>query len=560
MDGPVIQQAVDVAVRAGVGMADVLRAVEAVAAAGAVRRRHDLLEPGRALRRAAVRRRPGRRRGSGAITPDLIPDEAAEWLAAAGRADLDRVFLVAPSSTDARLRSTTAACRGFVYAASVMGVTGARGHRQRRRRAAGRPHPGGRAGPRRLRRARGLQRRAGGRGRRLRRRRHRRLGLGPRAARGPRRRRRPGADRGPAPRGVADGHERRMPAGRHPEPDPGRLGARAAAAARLRAVHHRRHRRRRLVTERRWVARGGAPGDVARHRGLGRALRHPRRPALPRDLQPARRTSARAATRCGRSPSGRAASASGARSRWAASAPGSPAGGAASAPGLRRRRRARPAGRPGDRPARQLVQQGAVRRPDRPAVGAADLRVAGRPGRRRADGEPVVAGLFHPTFLYELLWNLGVAALVIWADRRFRLGHGRAFALYVVALRAGPAVDRAAAHRPGGDVLRRPAQRVHLGDRRSAGGGVLRVAARPAAGDPRPGAGRRRRTTPCPPVPTTAGSRRHPAEEPRRRSAPTDPGTSMPSASSRTVSADSPSHTLNIWGRFTLCNLGKTLR
>ena len=64
--------------------------------------------------------------GAGAITPDLIPDEAGEWLAAAGAADLDRVFLVAPSSTDARLRSTTAACRGFVYAASTMGVTGTR--------------------------------------------------------------------------------------------------------------------------------------------------------------------------------------------------------------------------------------------------------------------------------------------------------------------------------------------------------------------------------------------------------------------------------------------------
>jgi prolipoprotein diacylglyceryltransferase len=38
---------------------------------------------------------------------------------------------------------------------------------------------------------------------------------------------------------------------------------------------------------------------------------------------------------------------------------------------------------------------------------------------------------FHPTFLYELLWNLAAAALVVWADRRFRLGHGRAFALYV---------------------------------------------------------------------------------------------------------------------------------
>ena len=47
--------------------------------------------------------------------------------------------------------------------------------------------------------------------------------------------------------------------------------------------------------------------------------------------------------------------------------------------------------------------------------------------------------LFHPTFLYECVWNLGVAALVIWADRRFRLGHGRAFALYVAAYCVGRA-------------------------------------------------------------------------------------------------------------------------
>ncbi|HEU5083380.1 MAG TPA: prolipoprotein diacylglyceryl transferase, partial [Acidimicrobiales bacterium] len=44
---------------------------------------------------------------------------------------------------------------------------------------------------------------------------------------------------------------------------------------------------------------------------------------------------------------------------------------------------------------------------------------------------------FHPTFLYECVWNLGVAGLVIWADRRFRLGHGRAFALYVMGYTAG---------------------------------------------------------------------------------------------------------------------------
>ena len=48
-----------------------------------------------------------------------------------------------------------------------------------------------------------------------------------------------------------------------------------------------------------------------------------------------------------------------------------------------------------------------------------------------------MAGYFHPTFLYELLWNLAAAALVVWADRRFRLGHGRAFALYVASYCAG---------------------------------------------------------------------------------------------------------------------------
>jgi len=56
---------------------------------------------------------------------------------------------------------------------------------------------------------------------------------------------------------------------------------------------------------------------------------------------------------------------------------------------------------------------------------------------RGPDGEPIVLGYFHPTFLYELLWNLAAAAFVIWADRRFRLGHGRAFALYVISYCVG---------------------------------------------------------------------------------------------------------------------------
>jgi tryptophan synthase alpha chain len=64
--------------------------------------------------------------GAGLITPDLIPDEARDWLAASDRTGLDRVFLAAPSSTDARLAQAVAASRGFVYAVSTMGITGAR--------------------------------------------------------------------------------------------------------------------------------------------------------------------------------------------------------------------------------------------------------------------------------------------------------------------------------------------------------------------------------------------------------------------------------------------------
>jgi tryptophan synthase alpha chain len=64
--------------------------------------------------------------GRGLITPDLIPEEAGDWLAAAEASGLDRVFLVAPSSTPARIARTVEACRGWVYAASTMGVTGTR--------------------------------------------------------------------------------------------------------------------------------------------------------------------------------------------------------------------------------------------------------------------------------------------------------------------------------------------------------------------------------------------------------------------------------------------------
>lgn len=64
--------------------------------------------------------------GAGLITPDLIPDEAGDWLDISDRFELDRVFLAAPSSSEARLRQAVEKSRGFTYAVSTMGITGER--------------------------------------------------------------------------------------------------------------------------------------------------------------------------------------------------------------------------------------------------------------------------------------------------------------------------------------------------------------------------------------------------------------------------------------------------
>lgn len=133
MDGPVIQRASEIALEGGLKAADVLRTVEAVAQTGVpvvVMTYWNLVERyrgGHEKRGAdSFARDLAAAGGSGLITPDLVPDEAEEWIATSDAHGLDRIFLVAPSSTDARIASTVAACRGFVYATSVMGVTGAR--------------------------------------------------------------------------------------------------------------------------------------------------------------------------------------------------------------------------------------------------------------------------------------------------------------------------------------------------------------------------------------------------------------------------------------------------
>ena len=126
MDGPVIQAAADRAVRAGVGIADALRAVTAVSQAGAAAVVMTYWNPIERYGVEAFAADLAGAGGAGLITPDLIPDEADAWLAAADQHALDRVFLVAPSSTDKRLAMTAEHCRGFVYATAVMGVTGSR--------------------------------------------------------------------------------------------------------------------------------------------------------------------------------------------------------------------------------------------------------------------------------------------------------------------------------------------------------------------------------------------------------------------------------------------------
>jgi tryptophan synthase alpha chain len=126
MDGPTIQQAVDGALRAGTTTKDVLRTVEAVAETGVPTLVMTYWNPVERYGAEKFARDLAAAGGVGAITPDVLPEEAGPWVAAAGSAGIDPVFVVAPSTSDDRLASVAAICRGFVYAASLMGVTGAR--------------------------------------------------------------------------------------------------------------------------------------------------------------------------------------------------------------------------------------------------------------------------------------------------------------------------------------------------------------------------------------------------------------------------------------------------
>jgi tryptophan synthase alpha chain len=127
MDGPVIQRATQRALSGGFRVRDTFTAVRRITEQthipvlvmtywnpvlqfGARRFTDLLLDSG----------------GSGLITPDLIPDEAQEWLQVSDATGAERVFLAAPTSTDERLARVAGVSRGFVYAVSTMGITGAR--------------------------------------------------------------------------------------------------------------------------------------------------------------------------------------------------------------------------------------------------------------------------------------------------------------------------------------------------------------------------------------------------------------------------------------------------
>jgi tryptophan synthase alpha chain len=126
MDGPTIQVAAETALRAGFRVRDLFDVVSAVASAGGRAVVMTYWNPVLRYGVDAFARDLAAAGGLGLITPDLVPDEASEWMAASDAHGLDRIFLVAPSSTEERIDLTASSSRGFLYATSVMGVTGAR--------------------------------------------------------------------------------------------------------------------------------------------------------------------------------------------------------------------------------------------------------------------------------------------------------------------------------------------------------------------------------------------------------------------------------------------------
>jgi len=123
MDGPVIQQAAEISLRNGTSANDVLAIVSQIKVPALVMSYWNPIEKFGVEKFATELSKSG---GVGVITPDLTIEESALWITATDAHHINRVYVVAPSTSDARLAAVTKACSGFIYAASLMGVTGAR--------------------------------------------------------------------------------------------------------------------------------------------------------------------------------------------------------------------------------------------------------------------------------------------------------------------------------------------------------------------------------------------------------------------------------------------------
>ena len=126
MDGPDIQTAVATALAAGTTTDVVLDTVALVSGTGAVPLVMSYWNPIEQYGLERFAQRMAEAGGQGVITPDLTPEEAGDWIDVTTQYALDRIFLAAPSSTDARIERVASVSSGFLYAASMMGVTGGR--------------------------------------------------------------------------------------------------------------------------------------------------------------------------------------------------------------------------------------------------------------------------------------------------------------------------------------------------------------------------------------------------------------------------------------------------
>ena len=126
MDGPTIQAAADQALAHGTGAKEVFEALKVATDAGVAAVVMTYWNPIEKYGVEKFAQSIADNGGSGVITPDLTIEESASWKAAVEKIGINPIYVVAPSTTDARLPQVTSRCGGFIYAASLMGVTGTR--------------------------------------------------------------------------------------------------------------------------------------------------------------------------------------------------------------------------------------------------------------------------------------------------------------------------------------------------------------------------------------------------------------------------------------------------